>query len=62
MPDIARAHPNECSSCRGRGQTHNNATLMVPAKPGSTKLKTVQQGCGCGRCLGIGRLSQETPK
>lgn len=62
MPDIARAHPDECPSCRGRGQTHNGATLMAPVKPGSTKFKTVQLGSGCGRCLGVGRLPQETPQ
>lgn len=62
MPDIARAHPDECTACRGRGQTQKCATLMAASKPGSTKLKTIQQGSGCLLCLGVGRTSKQQEK
>lgn len=61
MPDISRAHPDECPACRGRGQTQACKTVMTAVKPGSTKMKTIQPGSGCLQCGGTGRLSnQET--
>ncbi len=55
MPDIARARPDQCGTCRGWGQTQNTATVMVAVKPKSTKLRTEKQGSGCPDCLGTGK-------
>jgi hypothetical protein len=60
MPDIARARPDQCGTCRGRGYTHSTATEMVAVKPKSTKLRTEKQGSGCPECLGTGKTRRKS--
>lgn len=49
-----RKHPNECPDCNGIGQTKETATEVRQV---GKKYRTVAQGSGCPRCLGIGRIS-----
>lgn len=57
MQKQRRKHPAECPSCQGFGQTRETATLMERQPNG--KLKTVQRGSGCLKCLGTGRVAHE---
>lgn len=47
---------NECADCEGKGQTNGTRPAMRQTAAG---WETTQQGSGCPRCLGTGRLSDE---
>lgn len=51
---ITGKHPAECPGCDGFGYNERCATEMKQDSAG--KLHTVQQGSGCLRCGGTGRL------
>lgn len=48
---------NECGECQGRGYTYATAQVVKPTNAGP---ETVDQGSGCPRCLGTGRLIEHT--
>ena len=47
-----------CNLCRGVGQTKATATTIEVV---DGKNKTINQGSGCPKCLGTGRLNELPP-
>ena len=53
---IDAVNSNLCPTCKGKGQTHECATIVIQVEP--KVWKTKQQGSGCLTCLGTGIIGE----
>jgi RecJ-like exonuclease len=55
-------HPDECPACEGLGVTEDTAPERQRSRvDGKNVWRTVRQGSGCPRCMGVGRLEAKSP-